>query len=107
MLEMAGVVQEVLPNTQFRVELTNGASRAGPLPAARSAPPHPHLAGDRVQLESSGPRPQARPHQLPAQDERPAPGPQRSQQYRSASTSAGAQRPYLQFSRSSASLTTW
>jgi hypothetical protein len=26
MLEMEGVVQEVLPNTQFRVELTNGAS---------------------------------------------------------------------------------
>jgi translation initiation factor IF-1 len=26
MLEMEGVVQEVLPNTQFRVELTNGAT---------------------------------------------------------------------------------
>ena len=53
MLEMEGVVQEVLPNTQFRVELTNGASvlayAGGKVVRHRIR----ILAGDRVSLEMS------------------------------------------------------
>jgi len=53
MLEMEGVVQEVLPNTQFRVELTNGASvlayAGGKVVRHRIR----ILAGDRVSLEIS------------------------------------------------------
>ena len=53
LLEMEGVVQEVLPNTQFRVELTNGASvlayAGGKVVRHRIR----ILAGDRVSLEIS------------------------------------------------------
>ena len=53
MLEMDGVVQEVLPNTQFRVSLTNGASvlayAGGNVRKNRIR----ILAGDRVTLEIS------------------------------------------------------
>ena len=53
MLEMEGVVPEVLPNTQFRVELTNGATvlayAGGKVVRHRIR----ILAGDRVSLEMS------------------------------------------------------
>ena len=53
LLEMEGVVQEVLPNTQFRVELTNGvhvlAYAGGRVVRNRIR----ILAGDRVSLEMS------------------------------------------------------
>lgn len=82
LLEMEGVVQEVLPNTQFRVELTNGAivlAYAG----GRVVRNHIRiLAGDRVSLEMS-------PYDLTRgrisfrhKDERPSPVPQRRPQYR-------------------------
>ena len=53
MIEMEGTVQEVLPNTQFRVELSNGASV---LAYAGGKVRQRHiriLAGDRVKLEMS------------------------------------------------------
>jgi translation initiation factor IF-1 len=53
MIEMEGTVQEVLPNTQFRVELTNGASvlayAGGKMRMRRIR----IIAGDRVSLEMS------------------------------------------------------
>ena len=53
MIEMQGTVQEVLPNTQFRVQLTNGASvlayAGGKMRASRIR----IIAGDRVSLEMS------------------------------------------------------
>lgn len=53
MIEMEGTVQEVLPNTQFRVQLTNGASvlayAGGKMRQRRIR----ILAGDRVSLEMS------------------------------------------------------
>jgi translation initiation factor IF-1 len=53
LLEMDGVVQEVLPNTQFRVELSNGAT----VLAYAGGKVRKHririLAGDRVSLEIS------------------------------------------------------
>jgi len=53
MLEMDGTVQEVLPNTNFRVELENGAS----VLAYAGGKMRQHririLAGDRVRLEIS------------------------------------------------------
>ncbi len=53
MIEMEGTVQEVLPNTQFRVELTNGASvlayAGGKMRQRRIR----IIAGDRVSLEMS------------------------------------------------------
>lgn len=53
LLEMEGVVQEVLPNTQFRVELSNGAI----VLAYAGGKVRKHririLAGDRVTLEIS------------------------------------------------------
>ncbi|OGA19235.1 MAG: translation initiation factor IF-1 [Betaproteobacteria bacterium RIFCSPLOWO2_02_FULL_66_14] len=53
LLEVEGVVQEVLPNTQFRVELTNGATvlayAGGKVRQNRIR----ILAGDRVTLEMS------------------------------------------------------
>ena len=53
MLEMDGTVQEVLPNTQFRVELENGAN----VLAYAGGRVRQHririLAGDRVRLEIS------------------------------------------------------
>lgn len=53
MLAMDGVVQEVLPNTQFRVELANGAM----VLAYAGGRVRKHririLAGDRVTLEIS------------------------------------------------------
>ena len=53
MIEMEGTVQEVLPNTQFRVELTNGASvlayAGGKMRQRRIR----IIAGDRVSLEVS------------------------------------------------------
>lgn len=74
-LEMEGVVQEVLPNTQFRVELTNGAK----LLAYTGGKMRKHririIAGDRVTVEIS-------PYDLTKgrinfrhKDERPAPAP--------------------------------
>lgn len=53
MIEMQGTVQEVLPNTQFRVVLTNGAQvlayAGGKMRARRIR----IIAGDRVSLEMS------------------------------------------------------
>ena len=53
MLEMEGVVQEVLPSTQFRVELANGAL----VLAYAGGKVRKHririLAGDRVTMEMS------------------------------------------------------
>jgi len=53
LLEMEGTVQEVLPNTQFRVQLTNGASvlayAGGKMRQRRIR----IIAGDRVNLEMS------------------------------------------------------
>ena len=53
MIEMEGTVQEVLPNTQFRVILTNGASvlayAGGKMRQRRIR----IIAGDRVNLEMS------------------------------------------------------
>jgi translation initiation factor IF-1 len=52
-IEMEGVVQEVLPNTQFRVRLTNGADilayAGGKMRQRRIR----IIAGDRVNLEMS------------------------------------------------------
>ena len=53
MIEMEGTVQEVLPNTQFRVKLTNGADV---LAYAGGKMRQRHIriiAGDRVSLEMS------------------------------------------------------
>jgi translation initiation factor IF-1 len=82
MLEMEGVVKEVLPSTQFRVELTNGAQvlayAGGKVVRHRIR----ILAGDRVSLEMS-------PYDLTRgrisfrhKDENPAPAPQRRPQVR-------------------------
>ncbi len=53
LLEMEGTVQEVLPNTQFRVRLTNGvdvlAYAGGKMRQRRIR----IIAGDRVNLEMS------------------------------------------------------
>jgi translation initiation factor IF-1 len=53
MIEMEGTVQEVLPNTQFRVRLSNGAEvlayAAGKMRTRRIR----IIAGDRVSLEMS------------------------------------------------------
>jgi translation initiation factor IF-1 len=53
LLEMEGVVEEVLPNTQFRVTLSNGAT----VLAYASGKVRKHririLAGDKVTLEIS------------------------------------------------------
>jgi len=53
MIQMEGTVQEILPNTQFRVELTNGASvlayAGGKMRQRRIR----IIAGDRVSLEMS------------------------------------------------------
>jgi translation initiation factor IF-1 len=53
MIEMEGTVQEVLPNTQFRVKLTNGmdvlAYAGGKMRMRRIR----IIAGDRVSLEIS------------------------------------------------------
>jgi len=81
MLEVEGVVQEVLPSTQFRVELTNGAL----VLAYAGGKVRKHririLAGDRVTMEMS-------PYDLTRgrisfrhKDERPAPAamPRRAQ----------------------------
>jgi translation initiation factor IF-1 len=53
LLEMEGVVQEILPNTQFRVTLSNGASVLA-YAGGRVVRNHIRiLAGDRVTLEMS------------------------------------------------------
>ena len=53
LIEMEGVVEEVLPNTQFRVRLTNGADvlayAGGKMRKLRIRV----IAGDRVSLEIS------------------------------------------------------
>jgi translation initiation factor IF-1 len=53
MIEMEGTVEEVLPNTQFRVQLTNGAQvlayAGGKMRQRRIR----IIAGDRVSLEMS------------------------------------------------------
>jgi len=82
LLEMEGVVQEVLPNTQFRVELSNGAI----VLAYAGGKVRKHririLAGDRVTLEMS-------PYDLTKgrisfrhKDEQPMASPMRRPQYR-------------------------
>jgi len=53
MLEMDGTVQEVLPNTQFRVELENGASVLAYAGGRVRQNRIRILAGDRVRLEMS------------------------------------------------------
>ena len=53
MLEMDGVVEEVLPNTQFRVTLANGASVLGYAGGKVRKNRIRILAGDRVTLEIS------------------------------------------------------
>jgi translation initiation factor IF-1 len=81
MVELEGIVNEVLPNTIFRVQLTNGHE----ITAYASGKIRKHririLAGDRVTLEMS-------PYDLSKgrisfrhKDERPAAAP-RPQQYR-------------------------
>jgi len=84
LIEMEGVVEEVLPNTQFRVTLANGvavlAYASGKVRKNRIR----ILAGDRVTLEMS-------PYDLTKarinfrhKDERaaPTPGPRRNFQFR-------------------------
>ena len=82
MLEMEGVVQEVLPSTQFRVELSNGVSvlayAGGKVRKNRIR----ILAGDRVTMEIS-------PYDLTRgrisfrhKDENPAPAAQRRPMYK-------------------------
>ncbi|MGE0873448.1 MAG: translation initiation factor IF-1 [Burkholderiales bacterium] len=84
LIEMDGVVEEVLPNTQFRVTLANGAQvlayASGKVRKNRIR----ILAGDRVTLEMS-------PYDLTKarinfrhKDERPAatPGPRKNFQFR-------------------------
>ena len=82
MLEMEGVVQEVLPSTQFRVELANGATvlayAGGKVRKNRIR----ILAGDRVTMEIS-------PYDLTRgrisfrhKDERPMAAPVRRPQYK-------------------------
>ena len=53
MLTMDGVVQEVLPNTQFRVEMSNGAMVLAYAGGKVRKNYIRILAGDRVQLEIS------------------------------------------------------
>jgi translation initiation factor IF-1 len=53
MLEMDGTVQEVLPNTQFRVELENGVSVLAYAGGRVRQNRIRILAGDRVRLEMS------------------------------------------------------
>lgn len=53
MLEMDGTVQEVLPNTQFRVELENGANVLAYAGGRVRQNRIRILAGDRVRLEIS------------------------------------------------------
>src|SRR5262245_8913332 len=53
MLEMDGTVQEVLPNTQFRVELENGATVLAYAGGRVRQNRIRILAGDRVRLEMS------------------------------------------------------
>src|SRR5262245_17308136 len=53
MLEMEGTVQEVLPNTQFRVTLENGASVLAYAGGRVRQNRIRILAGDRVTLEMS------------------------------------------------------
>ena len=71
MLEMDGTVQEVLPNTQFRVALENGAIvlayAGGKVRQNRIR----ILAGDRVTARDVAVRHHPRPHQLPPQGREP------------------------------------
>jgi translation initiation factor IF-1 len=53
MIEMEGTVQEVLPNTQFRVQLTNGANVLAYAGGAVRKNRIRIIAGDRVSLEMS------------------------------------------------------
>lgn len=83
LLEMEGVVEEVLPNTQFRVVLANGASVLAYAGGRVRKNRIRILAGDRVTLEIS-------PYDLTKGrinfrhlDERPASAPRRPM-YRSA-----------------------
>ena len=53
LIEMQGIVNEVLPDTRFRVTLDNG-HELGAYPSGKMAPRHIRiLAGDRVSLELS------------------------------------------------------
>ena len=53
MIEMEGTVQEVLPNTQFRVELENGANVLAYVGGKMRQSRIRVIAGDRVRLEMS------------------------------------------------------
>jgi len=53
MIEMEGTVQEVLPNTQFRVRLTNGAEILAYASGKMRQRYIRVIAGDRVSLEIS------------------------------------------------------
>ncbi len=53
MIEMEGTVQEVLPNTQFRVQLTNGANVLAYAGGGVRKNRIRIIAGDRVSLEMS------------------------------------------------------
>jgi translation initiation factor IF-1 len=53
MIEMEGTVQEVLPNTQFRVELENGANVLAYVGGKMRMSRIRVIAGDRVRLEMS------------------------------------------------------
>ena len=53
MIEMEGTVQEVLPNTQFRVQLTNGANVLAYAGGSVRRNRIRIIAGDRVSLEMS------------------------------------------------------
>jgi translation initiation factor IF-1 len=53
MIEMEGTVQEVLPNTQFRVQLTNGANVLAYVGGKMRQRRIRVIAGDRVNLEMS------------------------------------------------------
>ena len=72
-IEMEGTVQEVLPNTQFRVRLANGADvlayAGGKMRQRRIR----IIAGDRVNLGDVALRRDARPDQLSPPRQRAAP----------------------------------
>jgi len=53
MIEMEGTVEEVLPNTQFRVRLTNGADVLAYCGGKMRQRRIRVIAGDRVSLEMS------------------------------------------------------
>jgi translation initiation factor IF-1 len=66
LIELMGVVNEVLPDTRFRVTLDNGHQLIA-YSAGKMRKNHIRiLAGDRVTLGAVALRPEQRPHQLPS-----------------------------------------